>query len=100
MNLFDKSTPGFILWTIAQLAPNVCPNIYRMLREKDPTLDQFALKFLGSSWDSTKGEAYALPKEVAAYTRVVYANALFDQFQLCTLSATSRPAQHPALTSC
>lgn len=63
--LFEKINPGSILWTTARLVPDVCPDIYKVLKTKDPMLDQFALAFLGSTWDSTNGTAYSMPSDEA-----------------------------------
>ena len=66
--LFEKINPGFILWTLARLVPRVCPDVYEVLKAKDATLDQFALQFLGSSWDSTNGVAYSMPSDEALHS--------------------------------
>lgn len=69
-DLLDNNLPGFISWTLARLAPEACPEVYGFLKAQDPSLDRFAMKFLGSSWDSTNGRAYSLPEEeslIAAY---------------------------------
>ncbi len=63
--LLDTSTPGRILWISAQLIPSICPEIFQTLKENDPTLDKFALHYLGSSWDSSNGHAYSLPKNIS-----------------------------------
>lgn len=62
-HIFEKNHAGFILWTIARLAPEACPSLFSVLKEADPTLDRFALHYLGGSWDSTKGTSYNLPSD-------------------------------------
>lgn len=62
-SLFEKNHAGFILWTMARLAPDDCPALFAILKERDPTLDLFALNFLGGSWDSTKGSSFSLPRD-------------------------------------
>ncbi|KWS17195.1 hypothetical protein AL064_26070 [Pseudomonas syringae pv. syringae] len=63
--LLDQNRPGFILWTLARLAPQACPNLLHILKDSDPSLDRFALEFLSNSWDSSNGQAYGLPAEEA-----------------------------------
>lgn len=62
-SLFGKLNPGYILWTMARTAPSKCSAVFDVLIKKDGGLDQFALHFLGSSRDSSKGIAYSLPTE-------------------------------------
>lgn len=62
-NLFEMNNPGFILWTMARLVPKECPDLFVVLKESDPTLDDFARHYLGGSWDSTKGDSYSLPRD-------------------------------------
>lgn len=59
--LFEKNNAGFILWTMARVAPEACPHLFSVLKNVEPKLDCFALHYLGGSWDSTKGTAYNLP---------------------------------------
>jgi hypothetical protein len=63
--LLDKNHAGFILWTMARVAPQECPSLFNVLKESDPTLDRFALYYLGGSWDSTKGTSYSLPRDTS-----------------------------------
>lgn len=63
--LLSTHSPGSILWIAAQVTPSSCPEIFQILKKKDPTLDEFALQYLGSSWDSSKGRAYKLPKNIS-----------------------------------
>jgi hypothetical protein len=62
-SLFGKLNPGYILWTMARTAPSKCSAVFDVLIKKDDGLDQFALHFLGSSRESSKGIAYSLPAE-------------------------------------
>jgi len=66
-NLLKMNHTGFILWTMARVAPKACPRLFDILKASDPTLDQFALYFLGGSWDSTKGESYRLPRDTSLH---------------------------------
>ena len=59
----EKNNVGFILWALARAAPLECPAIFSALQLSDPTLDRFALHFLGGSRDSSKGTSYRLPRD-------------------------------------
>lgn len=61
--LLNKIQSGFILWTMSRVAPEKCPAIFNALQALDPTLDRFALCYLGGSWDSTNGTSYSLPRD-------------------------------------
>jgi len=61
--LLDRNRAGFILWTVGLVAPRECPELFSVLRSSDPTLDTFALAYLGGSWDSTNGTYYGLPRD-------------------------------------
>lgn len=66
-NLFKLNRSGFILWTMARVAPEKCPELFSVFKASDPSLDQFALLFLGGSWDSTKGDSYSLPRDTSLH---------------------------------
>ncbi|WP_334109041.1 KAP family P-loop NTPase fold protein [Methylobacillus sp.] len=63
--LLKTCTPGFILWTLARLLPQACPAVFQAIRDNEPSLDSFAMEILGSRFDSHKGQAYVLPKDLA-----------------------------------
>jgi KAP family P-loop domain len=63
--LYEKINPGFIFWTTARLVPDICPNVYKVLKDKDGTLDKFAVQILGGSWDSTNGASFCIPRDDA-----------------------------------
>lgn len=65
--LLEKNQAGFILWTMARVSPQECPALFSVLRASDPTLDRFALYYLGGSWDSTKGSSYSLPRDASLH---------------------------------
>ena len=65
--LLKMNHAGFILWTMARVAPQECPALFSVLRASDPTLDRFALYYLGGSWDSTKGNSYSLPRDASLH---------------------------------
>lgn len=65
--LFNTNHPGHILFVTARVAPKACPEIYRAMRERDPALDRFALHYLGSGWDSSKGVVYSWPRDEALH---------------------------------
>lgn len=64
--LFETNQTGYILWTMARLVPESCPSLFKVMKGQDPTLDKFALAFLGSSWDSY-GVAFSLPRDEALH---------------------------------
>lgn len=66
--LLKANSSGHILWTMARTAPQACPHVYQALKESDPNLDQFAMQFLGSSWDSTNGQKYCLPSDESLHS--------------------------------
>lgn len=80
-SLLQGCNPGFILWSFARLAPGECPAVFDAIKEKDPSLDGFALEILRSSVDSHKGQAYGLPEEIA----------ILEAY--CTLDALRKHAQ-------
>lgn len=60
--LLTTCDPGFILRSLPQFNVDLCPRIFEAMRELDPSLDRFALEILRGSFDSHKGQAYAVPK--------------------------------------
>jgi KAP family P-loop domain len=62
--LLSTSNPGFVLWILARSIPDECGKVFAAMKDVDPTLDGFALQFLRHSFDSSNGQAYALPKEI------------------------------------
>lgn len=68
INIFATANPGFVLWILARAAPDTCSGVFDALKAVDPTLDSFALEFLRHSFDSSKGQTYCLPKDIALLT--------------------------------
>lgn len=66
--LFTMASPGFILWILAQVNPEFCPRVYTALKMQDPTLDKFALSFLQSSWSSSGGWTYGMPRDESLHS--------------------------------
>ena len=62
-HLLKKNNVGYILWTMARVAPEDCPALFSAFKKMDPTLDQFALHYLGGGWDSTNGSSYRLHRD-------------------------------------
>lgn len=62
-SLLTTCNPGFLLWRLSGVAPKECPKVLAEIKSLDPTLDGFALAMLGHSFDSTKGQRYALPDD-------------------------------------
>lgn len=52
---------------MSRVAPGECPRILDSLKAVDPTLDRFALHYLGGGWDSTNGTYYGLPRDTALH---------------------------------
>lgn len=64
-SLLKTCNPGFILWSLPRFSTDSCPQIFEALRNLDPSIDGFALEILRNSFDSHKGQAYAVPKETS-----------------------------------
>lgn len=60
---FEVNLPSRVLWTLARLDSQACRKIFRIVEASEKSLDQFALHFLRNSWDSSNGQAYALPSD-------------------------------------
>ncbi|GHU33830.1 hypothetical protein AGMMS50256_26500 [Betaproteobacteria bacterium] len=56
---------SFVLWCLPQLSADLCPQIFEALQNQDPSLDGFVLEILRYSFDSHKGQTYAIPQETA-----------------------------------
>jgi hypothetical protein len=69
--LFKKASPTFILWALARLAPERCADVFTAVRRQDPTLDKFAEAFLRHGFDSSNGQSYGVPEEVARLEQFV-----------------------------
>lgn len=69
--LFNKENPGRILWVLPPLIPRRCKAIFRAIRQKDPNLDDFAMRLLGGSFDSVKGLYFEIPREVERWETYV-----------------------------
>ncbi len=63
-DLFDKSTPEFILLALTRLMPEHCKVVFKAIQKTDPTLDSFVEAMLRGSFDSHKGQSYRLPKNL------------------------------------
>lgn len=62
--LFNKLRSAINLWLAPRLVPERCRALFDAVREQDPSLDSFALALMEGSFDSVKGQRYAVPKEV------------------------------------
>lgn len=69
--LFDKVSPGRILWITPLLIPARCKAIFRAIEKQDPSLDNFALNLMAEGFDSVKGWSYAVPKETERLEKYV-----------------------------
>lgn len=61
---FDKVISDRILWLLPQLIPERCNALFNAIRQKDPSLDQFAVAMMNGGSDSYKGHRYRVPKEI------------------------------------
>ena len=71
----DTTTPKRML-------PASCNTVFSAIKEQDPTLDSFVLVFLGHSFDSTKGQAYSLLREIAVLDAYLSVEELCAQADL------------------
>lgn len=94
--LLKTNHPGLILWAMARVAPQECPALFRVLKASDPTLDQFALYYLGGGWDSTKGDSYSLPHDTSLHE--VYC-PLAELKSHATARLNSASLQYPELAA-
>lgn len=62
--LMNTSDTGTVLWVLSRAYPVQCKMVFAAMKSADPTLDGFALEFLKHSFDSHKGQTYALPQEI------------------------------------
>ena len=62
--LFEKLRPSINLWLAPRLVPEDCKGLFAGMKKQDPSLDRFVLALMEGSFDSTKGQRYAVPKEV------------------------------------
>lgn len=61
--LLKACTSYIILWNLPKFARQYCPQIFKALKDTDPSLDSFALATLRDSFDSYKGQIFALGAE-------------------------------------
>ena len=61
--LFKTGDPSMLLWSVARFAPEKCPDIFKAIERNDPTLDCFVLQMMRKSFDSNKGQIYAMPDD-------------------------------------
>ena len=62
--LFNKVNPARILWLAPALMPERCKVLFQALKQRDPSLDRFALAMTEDGFDSVNGRIYALDKEI------------------------------------
>lgn len=61
--LLEKVAGGSLLWAVARLVPAQCKAVFQAIAPHPARLDQFVESMLQHSFDSHKGQSYALPKE-------------------------------------
>ncbi|MCV2363127.1 KAP family NTPase [Paucibacter sp. DJ1R-11] len=61
--LLERVSGGSLLWAFARLVPGQCKAVFHAIAPHPARLDQFVESMLQHSFDSHKGQSYALPKE-------------------------------------
>ena len=61
--LLEKVGGGSLLWAVARLVPEQCKAVFQAIVPHQQRLDQFVEAIVQHSFDSHKGQTYALPKE-------------------------------------
>lgn len=56
--LTKRANPASILWHLAKLAPQYCPDVFAAIRSVDPTLDSFATEVFKHSYQNPGGQVY------------------------------------------
>lgn len=74
--LFRSPQAGYLLWLLAEWAPDRCRELMSAIRAKDPPLDQFVLAFMSHSRDSIKGKTFSLPDDVTRLEAFIPLNEL------------------------
>jgi hypothetical protein len=74
--IFDKVSPGHILWCAPLLVPSRCKALFRAMQQRDPSLDHFATALMSGGFDSVRGQYYAIPKEVKRVEKYVALDTL------------------------
>lgn len=74
--LLKKVGGGHLLWSAARLAPGQCKPVFQAIAPDQAKLDQFVELMLGHSFDSHKGQSYALPEDLGILEKYVDVAAL------------------------
>lgn len=69
--LLDKVDAAGLFWAVGRLVPEHCKKIFEYVANEPSGLDRFVELILRSSFDSNKGQVYALPKEREVVERYV-----------------------------
>lgn len=74
--LFAKVNPGRILWFAPLLVPSRCKELFKAIRQADPSLDAFVLSFFGGGSDSVKGRFFGMPSDAGRVEKYISMDAL------------------------
>lgn len=64
--LMECARPAYVLWILSQVAKPTCPQVFSALRDRDTSLDLFACEILKDSFDSVKGQTFALHRDIVS----------------------------------
>lgn len=64
--LMECARPMYVLWVLSQVARPACPTVFAAIRARDGSLDSFVTEALKNSFDSVKGQAFALDEELVS----------------------------------
>ncbi len=76
--LLEVCNPGNLLWKLTKVAPQECATVFEAMRVSDPTLDGFAVALLGDTYDSVKGQIFAVPDDLSRLESYCQISALKD----------------------
>ncbi|WP_293779753.1 P-loop NTPase fold protein [uncultured Oxalicibacterium sp.] len=62
---FSTRNPGMVLMIFAQLDRPRCADLFKAMLVVDPSLDDFVSHFLALGWDSTNGDYFSIPSDIA-----------------------------------
>ena len=64
--LMECARPMYVLWVLSWAARSACPAVFASIRARDESLDSFVTEVLKSSFDSVKGQVFALDEELVS----------------------------------
>ncbi len=64
--LMECARTMYVLWVLSRVARTACPSVFASIRARDESLDSFVTEVLKNSFDSVKGQTFALDEEVVS----------------------------------